>query len=196
MPGMTQWPEADSVRVRWLVLVVAVMVGLTAGWPLLNTVVANRQAIPAGSTESIGAGPAGTARVTVGPGWTLAPAQSNPRLEVSMSRGPVSLSAAYVRLPAGWRADQLWAGLRSTLRIRHPGARLGTARVTTNAQGVTGLVGILVQGDLSGRATIFPAPSRRFAVVMLLLAPRHTRLVELVVANKLVRSMRFARASP
>jgi hypothetical protein len=113
-----------------------------------------------------------------------------------MSRGPVSMSATYVRLPAGWRAGQLWAGLQSTLRIRRPGARLGAARVTTNVQGLTGLVGILVQGDLSGTATIFPAPSRRFAVVMLLLAPRHTRLVDLAVAHKLIRSMRFGRISP
>lgn len=193
---MAQWPEADSVRVRWLVLVVAVMAGLTAGWPLLNTAVANRQPVPAGSTQYIGAGPADSAHVTVGPGWTLAPAQSNPRLEMSMSRGPVSLSAAFVRLPVGWHPGQLWAGLRSTLGIRHPGARLGAARVTTNVQGLTGLVGILVQGDLSGTATIFPAPSRRFAVVMLLLAPRHTRLVDLGVAHKLIRSMRFARTPP
>jgi hypothetical protein len=192
---MTQWPEADSVRVRWLVLVVVAMVGLTAGWPLLNTAVANRQAVAAG-TQSIGPGRASSAHVKVGHGWTLAPAQSNPRLEMSMSRGPVSMNATYVRLPPGWNAGQLWAGLRSTLRIRHPGARLGTARVTTNVQGLTELVGTLVLGDLSGTATIFPAPSRRFAVVMLLLAPRHTRLVDLAAAQKLIRSMRFARASP
>ena len=195
MPGMTQWPDAGSVRVRWLVLVVAVMVGLTAGWPLLNTVVANRQAVAAGP-QSIGSGPANSGHVKVGHGWTLAPAQSNPRLEMSMSRGPVTMSAAFVRLPAGWHAGQLWAGLGSTLRIRRPGARLGAARVTTNVQGLTGLVGSLVQGDLSGTATIFPAPSRRFAVVMLLLAPRHTRLVDLAGAHKLIRSIQFARASP
>jgi hypothetical protein len=195
MPGMAQWPEADSVRVRWLVLVVVAMVGLTAGWPLLNTAVANRQAVAAG-TQSIGPGPANSARVTVGPGWTMAPAQSNPRMQVSMSRGPVSMSAIYVRLPAGWHAAQLWAGLRNTLRIRHPGTSLGPSMVTTTAQGLTGLAGILVAGNLSGTATIFPAPSRRFAVVMLLLAPRHTRFVDLGVAHKLIRSMRFARTSP
>jgi hypothetical protein len=190
MPGMTQWPEADSVRVRWLVLIVAVMVGLTAGWPLLNTAVANRQPIPAG-TQFIGGGPANSARVTVGPGWTMAPAQSNPHVAVSMNRGPVSLYAAYVRLPAGWHAGRLWTGLRNTLRIRRPGARLGAAEFTTTEQGLTGLVGTLMQGNLLGTATIFPAPSGRFAVVMLLLAPRHTRLVDLAVAHKMIRSMRF-----
>ena len=194
MPGMTQWPEADSVRVHWLVLVVVAMVGLTAGWPLLNTAVANRQAVAAG-TQAIGPGPANSARVTVGPGWTMAPAQSNPRMQVSMSRGPVSLSATYVKLPAGWHAAQLWAGLWNTLRIRHPGTRLGPSVVTTTAQGLTGLEGILVAGNLSGTATIFPAPSRKFAVVMLLLAPRHTGLIDMGVARKMVRSMRFPRAS-
>ena len=195
MPGMTQWPEADSVRVRWLVLVVVVMVGLTAGWPLLDRAVANRQPVAAG-TQSIGPGPANSARVTVGPGWTMAPAQSNPRLEVSMSRGAVNMSATYVRLPAGWHAAQLWAGLRNTLRIRRPGTRLGPSVVTTTAHGLTGLAGVLVAGNLSGTATIFPAPSRRFAVVMLLLAPRHARPVDMAVARKMVRSMRFSRASP
>jgi hypothetical protein len=195
MPGMTQWPEADSVRVRWLVLVVVAMVALTAGWPLLNTAVANRQAVAPG-TQSIGPGPPNSARVTVGPGWTMAPAQSNPRMQVSMSRGPVSMSATYVKLPAGWHATQLWAGLGNTLRIRHPDTRLGPSVVTTTAQGLTGLAGILVAGNLSGTATIFPAPSRRFAVVMLLLAPRHTRFVDLGVARKVVSSMRFARTSP
>ena len=112
-----------------------------------------------------------------------------------MSRGPVTLSATYVRLPAGWHAEQLWAGLRNMLEIRSPGTRLGPAVVTTTAEGLTGLAGILAAGNLSGMATIFPAPSRRFAVVMLLLAPRDTRPADMGVARKMVRSMRFGRSS-
>ena len=81
------------------------------------------------------------------------------------------------------------------LEIRSPGTRLGPAVVTTTAEGLTGLAGILAAGNLSGMATIFPAPSRRFAVVMLLLAPRDTRPADMGVARKMVRSMRFGRSS-
>lgn len=194
MAGTTQRPDNRQLRLRWLIAVVAVMVVLTAGWPLLNLAVSDRQALKPGTRLVIGAGAASSARITVGPGWAMAPAQSNPQLGYHLDRGPVSLAADYVALQAGTSRSQLWAGLRSALRVDQPGASLGKPRTVISAQGRTGLAGTVVTGNRSGTVTIFPAPSGKFAIEMLLLAPQGTGQANLATAQRIVRSVLFPAA--
>lgn len=110
-------------RLRWLLLIVVIMAALTAGWPLANASISNAQPLAAGQTLIIGPKFKQSARITVGPGWSLLKSRSDPTQNYDLRHGSVDLSVHYVALQASPSAAQLWSGLRGIIRIASPGAR-------------------------------------------------------------------------
>lgn len=178
-------------RLRRLAVVVAVMALLTAGWPLVNAMVADRQPLAGGSKLIIGSGTRNSAVVTVGRGWSVLPEESNPVQGYLLRRGPVELSILHVDLVNSSQVARLWSGVRRILLVSSPSARLGAPVFFRTARGLPGLSGAITTARKVGTATIVPGPSRQFAIVMLVLAPRGTHLVMRVAGARVVGSLRF-----
>lgn len=187
--------SGSSLRLRWLVIVVAVMALLTAGWPLLNLAVSSHRALAAKTTLTIGPSHSDASQVTVGPGWTLLPAQSDPRQEYSISRGRLDMKIAYVSLINRGQTPHLWAGLRNLVQLSNPGVRLSTPTAMTTAQGRRGVTGRLAGSSMFGIATIVADPSKAFAIEMVMLAPYRTRHVNMIAARRIIRSLRLPAVS-
>jgi hypothetical protein len=185
-------PGATGLRLRWLVVIVAIMALLTAGWPLLNASVANRHALAAGTHLKVGASLSSSAQVTVGNGWSELPAQTNPRYEYMLRRGAVRLSITYVALAGSHQVPQLWSGLRAILRISNPGASLGGPANTVRAHGYKAVSGRVVDNRMVGTVIAVAAPSGRYAIEMITLAPRGVRPAMRVAALRIMRSLLFA----
>ena len=164
---------------------------LTAGWPLVNAVVADRQPLAAGTKLVIGNGTRSSAIVTVGRGWSVLPEQSNPVQGYLLRRGAVSLSILHVDLVNSSQVARLWSGLRRILLVSSPGVRLGPPVHFRTARGMLGLSGAVSTARKVGTATIVTGPSRQFAIVMLVLAPRGTHLVMRAAGARVVGSLRF-----
>lgn len=183
------------LRLRWLSVVVAVMVVLTGGWPLANALVADRHQLAAGSTLTIGPSAADSARFTVGTGWTLVPSQTDRFTSYLLRRGSLRVSVLIVVLVNKSQTPELWTGLRKIVQTGNPGARLSSPAVAVTATGNRGLTGTLNAGSLTGLASAFPSPSKEFAIEMVALGPRTTRLPNLRATRLLMRSLRFRPAS-
>jgi hypothetical protein len=187
---------SPRVRIRWLVTVVAVMALLTAGWPLLNSTVSDSRPLTAGHSLTIGPGGALVARLTVGRGFQLLPAQSSPRQQYSMRVGAAQLVVSSVSLPAPTSARRLWAGLRQVLSLSHPGTTLGRLTTMTSAHGQPAVTGSITSKNKAGLAAVFVAPTGKFAVDIVMLAPR-TDLNRMRGAGRLVfRSVTFLSTGP
>lgn len=180
---------------RWLVAVVAVMVVLTAGWPLINSEVSNRHALPPGTRLTVGPGHGMSGQITVGPGWSLLSAGSDQLHVYSLRNRVVELDVDYVGLVNIAQMRQLWAGLRELLKVRYAGVYLGPRSVTTSANGRIGMTRALSGAHRTGLVTVFVGPSRRFAVEMIMLVPRGARYALLVPGLKIIRSMQFPAGS-
>ena len=196
-PGTRQPPgiATPRARLRWLLVVVTVMALLTAGWPLLNSAVADKKPLAAGSALRIG--PAGTdsAEITVGPDWSLLPAESNASQRYILRRGAATVSISYLSLVSRFQAPRLWDGMREMLGITHPGASLGAPSVITSSQGRTGMTGAVTSRRHVGAVTLFVGPSGTFAIAMIVLAPRNGRGAAMVAAVRMyARSLRFPAA--
>ncbi len=183
--------SATKLRLRWLVIVVAVMALLTAGWPLLNVAVANRHRLATGSRLSVGTSPSNSAMFTVGAGWSLLSEQSNPTQGYLLQHGRVELSITRVVLVGRNQVPGMWAGLREILSVRHPGVRLTKPVLITFAGGLRAITAGISGPRLIGTATIVPGPSREFAIEMVVLAPRGTGAAMRFVAFQVVSSLRF-----
>jgi hypothetical protein len=183
------------LRLRWLSVVVAVMVLLTGGWPLANSLVADRHRLATGSTLRIGPSAADSARFTVGPGWLQVPSQTNPFMSYALRRGSLQVSVLFVALVNTSQTPELWTGLRKLVQAANPGARLGSPVTVVTAAGNRGLIGTLNAGSMTGLASEFPSPSKGFAIEMVALGPRTTRLLNLRATRLLMRSLRFPPAS-
>jgi hypothetical protein len=179
------------VRLRWLVIIIAVMALLTAGWPLLNRAVANHQRLAAGSKLVVGPGKKNSAVVTVGPGWLLQPGETNPRLVYLLQRGPATLTIAYASLVNNRQVDDLWAGMRQVVALRHPGATLSPPLPIRTVHGYEGDFGLVQAPRMVGTAAVFAGPSRRYAVEMLMVIPRGTPRLSLLAAQRIMRSVLF-----
>ncbi len=159
-------------RLRWLAVVVATMALLTAGWPLLNSAVANRQPLAAGSRLTIGTSPASSGVVTVGPGWSIQPEQSNPRQEYVLRKDGLELVISHIGLVNPDQVPRIWQGMRQILAVTNPGSRLSKPITISTAHRLRAFTGAVTGPRLIGMVTIFPGPSREFAIVMLVLVPR------------------------
>ncbi len=186
--------SATKLRLRWLVIVVAVMALLTAGWPLLNIAVANQHPLAKGARLTVGTSPSNSAVVTVGAGWSLLSEQTNPMAEFLLQRGRVELSITHVVLVGGGQVPHMWAGLRQILSVSHPGIRLTKPVLVTGPGGLRAITGRIYGGRLIGTATIVPGPSRDFGIEMVVLAPRATRAAMRLAAIQVMSSLRFTLA--
>jgi hypothetical protein len=186
--------ELSGRRLRNLLIVVTVMAILTAGWPLLNLAVSNHQLLARGTTLTVGPNSGQSARITVGPGWSVRSSQSNPQSGYSLDHGAVNLAVTYVTLANRAQTPRLWAGLRLILEITDPGARLPLFARLTTIHGRTGLTGRLTGKALAGSAMVFAAPSGAYAVEILMLGPRTASRASRAAARQVVMSLRFAAA--
>jgi hypothetical protein len=184
----------DTARFRWLVIVVAIMAVLTAGWPLINLAVSDNRRITANTRLMVGPSHRDSAQVTVGPGWLMQSAQSNPHMAYSLRRGPVTVSIAYVYLLSRGEARDLYSGMREVIQISHPGATMSAPRQITSARGFKGSAGVVTSSRMAGTAAVFAYPSREFAIEMVVLAPRRTALANLIAAQRIVHSLIFPAA--
>ena len=187
--------SARSRRIRELVLVVAVIAALTAGWPLINLAVSDRQPVPAGRTMSVGPNTAQSARFTLGPGWSVQSAATDPRQEYVLRHGAEEMSLMYVTLASPAEAVHLWAGLRKVLSLGDASARLGKPRQITSARGRKGLTGLVTEDGRRGRAMIYPAPAGNFAIEMVSLGPRGAPPAGLAAALRVALSVMFPAAA-
>jgi hypothetical protein len=182
-------------RLRWLAVVVAIMALLTAGWPLLNSAVANRQPLAAGSRLTIGTSPASSAVVTVGGGWYIQPAQSNPRQEYVLRKDGLLLAIRHISLVDRSQVSRIWQGMRQILAVTNPGSELSkpvTIRTTHRLRAFTGAV---TGRRLVGTITVFPGPSREFAIVLLVLASPRASPVLRAAALRVIISLNFTAQS-
>jgi len=178
------------------VTVVAVMVLLTAGWPLLNRTVSDSRPLAASHTLTIGPGGALVATVTVGQGFRLLPAESNPRQQYSMRVGPAQLIVSSVSLAEPTSALQLWSGLRQVLRLSHPGASLGLPTAMTSAQGLHAVTGAITSRHKAGMAAVLVAPAGAFAIDIVMVAPESDANQMTRAGRLLVRSVTFPGEAP
>jgi hypothetical protein len=184
-------PGSPRKRIRWLLIVVAVMAILTAGWPLINLAVSNNSRIAANTSLVIGPSSESSARVTVGPGWSMLSEQSNPHMGYVLRRGGVEVSITYVRLIRHVHAADLFTGMRQLVRMLHPGAELSRPKDVTTAHGYEADLGTVRGSGLVGTASVFTDPGRNFAIEMFVIAPLHTVRVNLIAAQRIVRSVFF-----
>lgn len=183
--------RADSLRLRWLTVIIVVMAALTLGWPLINMAVPNRSTLTAGTILSLGPSRADMARLKVGPGWWIVPSQTDPRLDYVLRRGPVELAISYVALLNRVQTAYLWTGLRQVIEVSNPGIRLGRPLAYKTTQGRRGAEGLLVSSADIGTATVVRNPSGTFAVEMVLVGPRRASRANLVAAQQLMESIRM-----
>jgi hypothetical protein len=167
------------------------MAVLTAGWPLLNRVVSDHQRLAAHTRLTLGPSRKNSAVVTVGPGWTLRPGESNPRLVYVLKRGPVEMAIAYATLINSRQVDDLWAGLREVVQVSHPGATLSAPRPIQTTHGSSGEFGLVREAGLVGTASVFAGPSRRFAIEMIVDTPGKSARLNLLAAQRIMRSVLF-----
>jgi hypothetical protein len=171
--------------------VLAVIVLLTAGWPLVSSTVAGHRPLAAGATLTVGPSATDSGRVTVGPGWSVLTANSNPHQYYSRSRGQVRLSVRYVGLARLGQQGQLWRGLRQILRIGSPGVTAGRPRPFTTAGGGRGLMADLAAPGRTGRAAVVTAPARPFAIELIMLGPASSAAAMQHSGLPIMRSLRF-----
>jgi hypothetical protein len=182
---------APRRRLRWLFGVIVVMILLTAGWPLINSTVVGRHNLSPGAMLTVGPGKPDAAQITVGRGWSVLTAESNPRFGFSLRHGAVRMTVDYVALANAAQARQLWAGLRRLLRVTEPGLHLSAPVAVVSAHGHPGLVGKLTGARRVGTAAIFTDPSRKFAIEMVMLAPRSAGLAVFLPGRQIIRSVRL-----
>jgi hypothetical protein len=190
-PRLPPGIASPRARLRWLLIVVAVMVLLTAGWPLLNALVADNQKLAASASLRVGPSGPDSASIGVGPGWTLRPAESDPRQGYLLRRGPVTVSISYVTLARSYRPAGIWSGLRRDFRVSNPAVRLSRPAAVTSGQGRPGLSAIATGARSNGDVTAFVGPSGSYAIEIIVLAPRYAKWVAAAASLLLIRSLRF-----
>ena len=178
-------------RLRGLLAVIAVMVALAAGWPLVNAAISGSVPVPAGQIVETGSGSGQTFQVTVGPGWSV----PSPADQDVMTRAGTSLAADTVTIPGGTSVSQLWSGLGRIALIGNAGARLGAPVVVRTRRGVVGLIGGLSVPGRPGLAALFPGPGGTFAVEMIALGKPGSSAASLAAAGQVIRSVSFPAGS-
>jgi hypothetical protein len=171
--------------------VLAVIVVLTAGWPLVSATVAGHRPVAAGTTVAVGPSGTESGRVTLGPGWSGLTASSNPRQYYSFSRGALRLSVRYVGLARVGERGPLFRGMRQILRLGYPGVTAGRPEVLITAAGDSGLTASLAGAGRTGQAAVVAAPTQPFAIEMVVLGPPNTARAVQAAGLPVIRSLRF-----
>ena len=139
MPSGHPDREHGSPRpLRSLIIVLAVIVVLTVGWPLVSRAVSDSQPVAAGQPLTIGPGGSDSATFTPGPDWAVHNAETNTIQRWSLSDGPVNVTVRLRDLIGPSQAGRLWPGLQSTLLLGDASARLGRPATVTTADGGQG----------------------------------------------------------
>ena len=196
MPSGHPDREHGSPRpLRWLITVVAVIVALTVGWPLVSLAVSDDQPVAAGQPLTIGPGGSHSATFTPGPDWTIHSAETNTIERWSLSHGPVDLAVDYVTLVSRSQVDRLWPGLQRALLLGDASARLGRPATFTSADGGRGLTGTVTANDWAGQAAVFVGPDADFAIEIVSVAPVQDVAVARAATALVARSLRFPAAA-
>jgi len=182
--------SATKLRLRWLVIVVAVMAVLTAGWPLIDMAVTNQHPLAAGSRLTVGTSPS-SGVVTVGPGWSLLSEQSSPMQGYLLQRGKLQLSIAHVGLLDREQLPQMWRGLMRIVSVSNPGIRFSKPAFVTTRHGLRAITSVVTGRGQIGTATIVRGPSGNFGIEMLALAPRGTSPALHAAAARVMVSLMF-----
>jgi hypothetical protein len=185
-PAVTR---ADTLRFRWLTVVLVVMTFLTLGWPLIDVAVPNRRSLAAGTMLPLGPGQAELAKFTVGPGWSMMQSESDPRLDYALRRGNVDMIISFVHVISNAQTAELWSALRQVIQVSDPGVSLGPPSAFTTAQGRRGDRGSLTGPDERGTASIVRNNSGTFAVEAIVLGPRRASGANLAAAHLIVLSL-------
>lgn len=187
--------EHGSPRtLRRLIVVVAVIVLLTAGWPLVSLAVSDDHPVAAGQPLTIGPDSAHSATFTPGRNWVVRSAETNSMLRWSLSDGPVNVSVIWVTLIGPSQVGRLWPGLQRILQVDDASARLGEPASVTGAAG-RGQAGPLTANGWAGQAAVFADPAADFAVEIISVAPVQDRAAARAAAALATGSLRFPAAA-
>ncbi|WP_240487209.1 hypothetical protein [Actinomadura flavalba] len=138
-------------RTRGLIAILAAAVLLVGGWPLLNAALGDEtEPLRNGARLTLG----DAARFTVGPGWTLRTAESDPDSSYLLERGTVRLRLSLVTPPRDATPAQLWEGLGRVAEASGEHVELGEPVPF----GRRGLRGPVAEGRAVGTATVQRAP--------------------------------------
>ena len=196
MPSGHPGREHGAPRpLRSLIIVLAVIVALTVGWPVVSRAVSDDQPVAAGQPLTIGPAGSHSATFTPGPDWAVHSAETNTVESWRLSHGPVDLTVAYVTLLSRSQAWRLWAGLQRTLLLGDASARLGRPATFTSADGGQGLTGTVTANDLAGQAAVFVGPDADFAIEIVSAAPVDDRAAAQAATALVARSLRFPAAA-
>jgi hypothetical protein len=176
---------------RAVIAVAAVIALVTVGWPLASAALSDRQSLAAGSAVAIGPDRAHSARLTVGPGWSLLKAESDQRRSDILRLGPVELTVTFISLLSGGQAAELWAGLSRVLQAGHPGARLGSPKVMHSPGAGLGDDGSLTEAGMAGQAEVLADQRAGFAIELTVLGPRGADAAGMQAAARVIRSLRL-----
>jgi hypothetical protein len=188
--------EHGSPRtLRWLIIVVAVIVVVTVGWPVVSLAVSDDHPVAAGQPLTIGPDSALSATFTPGRDWVVRSAETDPILHWSLSDGAVDVAVVYVMVISPSQVGRLWPGLQSDLRLGDGSARLGRPAGITSAAGSSGLTGTLTANDRAGQAAVFAGPSGKFAIEIVSVAPVQDGAAARAAAALVARSLRFPAAA-
>jgi len=188
-------PRSGRTRLFVLAVVLAVMTLLTAGWPLLNMAVSDNRGVAADSKLTVGTSSRSSGTVTMGPGWSMESAQSDPEDSYSLQRGSVQMSLDYINLINMAQTTDLWSGLRRLVSLEHRGFTLSEPAPITSVDGYEGLLGLLADKSMAGTAAIFPSPSRRYAIEIIVLSPRQEAASVVPAVIRTIRSLQFPQAA-
>jgi hypothetical protein len=187
--------EHGSPRtLRRLIVVVAVIVLLAAGWPLVSLAVSDDQPVAAGQPLTIGPDSAQSATFTPGRSWVVRSAETDSILRWSLSDGPVDVSVIFVTLVSPSQVGRLWPGLQRILQVDDASARLGEPASLTSAAG-RGLIGTLAANGWAGQAAVFAGPAADFAIEIISVAPVQDRAAARAAAALVTGSLRFPAAA-
>ena len=196
MPSGHPDREHGSPRtLRWLIIVVAVIVVVTVGWPVVSLAVSDDHPVAAGQPLAIGPDSALSAVFTPGRDWVVRSAETDPILHWSLTDGAVDVSVVYVMVISPSQVGRLWPGLQSDLQLGDASARLGRPASITSAAGSSGLTGTVTASDRAGQAAVFPGPAGKFAIEIVSVAPVQDGAAARAAAALVARSLRFPAAA-
>ena len=183
-------------RSRWArwwgpVAVTAVLALLAGGWPLIDSWISGDERVRAGTVFRVGPSEDRRAWFRVGDGWTLDRGGTTPSRRFVLRHGDVDLSVSYISLQRAADAERLWSGLRDTLLVGDPDARLGPPRPVTADAGARGEAGAVGRDGDTGTAVVYAGPKDTFAISLIAVAPADTPAVEWLPADDVMRSLTF-----